>query len=93
MEVELTPDQQTLVEAAVGSGRYRNAEGAVRDALLHWEAEERQRAHLLAMMDAADSDLTAGRFSDYSESTLSQLATEIKREGRSLHEERSAPRT
>ena len=88
MEVELTPDQQAFVQSAVQSGRYRNAEDAVCDAMNRWEEQERSRAELIASIEAAEADIEAGHYRDYTDATLPQLAEELKAEGRALREAR-----
>lgn len=87
MEVSLTAEQQDFVHQAVKSGRYGSPEDAVRDALNRWEAEERMRAEIGAALDEAEADLEAGRYRDYSDSTLPELARELKSEGRVLRED------
>ncbi|MGD1071385.1 MAG: type II toxin-antitoxin system ParD family antitoxin [Bryobacteraceae bacterium] len=84
MEVHLTPEQQAFVQLAVKSGRYRSAEDAVRDAMIRWEEDERMRAETIAALDEAEADLETGRYRDYSESDLPQLARELKSEGRAF---------
>jgi putative addiction module CopG family antidote len=84
MEVRLTPEQQAFVQLAVKSGRYQSAEDAVRDALIRWQEDERLRAETIAALDEAESDLGAGLYRDYSESSLPQLVRELKAEGRAF---------
>jgi Arc/MetJ-type ribon-helix-helix transcriptional regulator len=69
---------------AVRSGRYRNAEDAIRDAIARWEEDERSRVETIAATGEGLADLEAGRFSDYADSTLSQLVQELKTEGRAF---------
>ena len=69
---------------AVRSGRYRNAEDAIRDAIARWEEDERSRVETIAAIDEGLADLEAGRSSDYTDSTLSELAEELKAEGRAF---------
>ncbi len=84
MEVQLTPDQEAFIRQAVASGRYTSAEAAVRDAMARWEERERGRLELLATLDAAQADLNAGLYTDYTDATLPRLAEELKREARDL---------
>ena len=88
MEVRLTDDQQELIQQAVANGRYHSADEAVRAALAAWEENERRRMELIASLEAAEADLEAGRYTDYTEETLDELVEEIKREGRALLEAR-----
>jgi putative addiction module CopG family antidote len=50
MEVRLTPDQEAFVRQAIETGRFQQAEDAVREALSLWEARERKRAEILAAL-------------------------------------------
>jgi putative addiction module CopG family antidote len=84
MEVPLTPEQQAFVQMTVRSGRYRSAEDAIRDAITRWEEDERSRAETIAAVDEGFADLEADRFRDYTDSTLSQLAQELKTEARAF---------
>ena len=82
MEVALTPDQHTLIRQAIESGRFRREEEAVKEALSLWEERELARAGILAALDESEADEEAGRYADYTNETLPQLADELKREGR-----------
>jgi Arc/MetJ-type ribon-helix-helix transcriptional regulator len=82
MEVQFTADQEALIREAIASGRYQTAEDAVREAMARWEESERARIEILAALDEAESDLEAGRYRDYTESTLPQLGDELRREAR-----------
>jgi hypothetical protein len=46
------------------------------------QQDERSRAETVAALDEAAADLEAGRYRDYTDATLSQLARELKAEGR-----------
>jgi Arc/MetJ-type ribon-helix-helix transcriptional regulator len=82
MDVQLTPDQEVLVQKAIESGRLSREEDAVREALFLWEQRERSRIELLASLDEAEADLAEGRFTDWTNDTLPQLFEELKREAR-----------
>jgi putative addiction module CopG family antidote len=82
MEIQLTPDQEAFIRQAVASGRYPSTEHAVRHALARWEEYERARLELLSSLDEAELDLEKGRYTDYTEATLPNLADELKREAR-----------
>jgi putative addiction module CopG family antidote len=84
MEIHLTPDQEAFVREAIASGRLHRAEEAVEQALAMWEERERRRVEILAALDVAEADIKAGRFTEYTEDNLPQLAEELKREARSL---------
>jgi len=81
MEVHPTPDQEAFIRQAIESGRLKREEDAVREALSLWEERDRSQTELLAALDEAEADLQTGRFTDYTDETLLQLATELKREG------------
>ena len=84
MQIELTPDQEAFIQSAIADGRYQTPEDAVRDAMAHWEESERRRLELLTAFDEAETDLAAGRFTEYTQAGLPQLAEELKQEGRKL---------
>ena len=86
MTFEPTPDQQAFINQAVASGRYRNAEDAIQDAIARWEEDERARLELLAALDDAEADILAGQYLDYRNETLPQLAEELKYEARALRD-------
>jgi putative addiction module CopG family antidote len=87
MEVNFTAEQEAFIRQAVASGRYRSPEEAVQEALARWQTSERSRLELLSALDEAEADLDAGRFTDYSNATLSDLATELKREARAQRQQ------
>jgi putative addiction module CopG family antidote len=84
MEIQLTPDQEAFVRDAIASGRLSSPEEAVRQALLLWEERERRRVEILAALDAAEADIEAGRFVEYDDDSLPQMAEDLKREARQL---------
>ena len=89
MEIVLTPDQEAFVRQSIASGRYQTAEDAVREALARWEEEQRVRAELLAALDQSEADIRDGHYSDYTNTTLAQLAADLKREARALRDHES----
>jgi putative addiction module CopG family antidote len=86
MEIHLSPDQKAFIRQAIERGRLNREEEAVQEALLLWEERERARVELLAALDEAETDLEAGRFSDYTDKTLPSLADELKNEARALRD-------
>jgi putative addiction module CopG family antidote len=84
MQVDLTVEQEAFIQQAIAIGRYRTAEDAVQDAMARWEESERRHLKLVAALDDAESDLAAGRYSDYTNETLPDLAVELKNEARQL---------
>jgi putative addiction module CopG family antidote len=85
MQVDLTVEQEAFIQQAIASGRYRTAEEAVQEAMARWEEGERARLELMTALDEAESDLAGGRYSDYTDETLPNLAVELKSEARGLH--------
>lgn len=83
MQFEPTPDQQAFIHRAIASGRYRDAEEALRDAMARWEEDERKRVELLAAFDDAEADILAREYIDYTNDTLTRLGDELKHEARS----------
>jgi putative addiction module CopG family antidote len=91
MNVDLTPDQQAFVQKAIESGRLASAEEAVEQALALWEARERRRVEILAMLDEADAELARGEGIPITEESMKALAEEIKENlRRRIAAERSA---
>lgn len=90
MQFEPTPDQEAFIHRATASGRYRNAEEALRDAMARWEEDERRLVELLAAFDDAEADILAGEYTDYANDTLPQLADELKREARAARDNKRA---
>jgi putative addiction module CopG family antidote len=84
MEVQVTADQEAFIRRAIASGRYQNAEEALRDAMARWEEDERARLALLSALDEAEADLASGDFADYDDSGLTELAADLKSEARRL---------
>ncbi len=60
MDVQLTPDQQALVSAAIASGRLHRPEEAMDEALLLWEERERRRLEILAAVELSKASLARG---------------------------------
>jgi Arc/MetJ-type ribon-helix-helix transcriptional regulator len=82
MEVQLTTDQEAFLRRAVETGRYQREQDAINDALAMWEARERRRFEILAVVDQAEASLAHGegrRVATMQQSD--QLADEIKRRG------------
>ena len=47
-----------------------------------WEEHERKRVEILEAINESESDIAAGRYSEYANATLPQLAEELKRDAR-----------
>ena len=82
MEVHLTPDQKAFVGEAIQSGRLRQEEDAVREALALWEERERTRAEILAAIDEAEASFARGEGREATEQSMRELAESIKQRGR-----------
>jgi putative addiction module CopG family antidote len=93
MEVHLTSDQEAFIRQAIESGRFRDPEDAVQEALSLWEGRERKRAEFLASLDEADASLALGEGRTITQESMRELAEEVKRRGQTrLAAEPSAPR-
>ena len=87
------PDQRAFVRQAIEAGRFRGEEDAVQEALSLWEKRERNRAEILAAVDAAEITLDAGKGRAITHQSMRELAAEVKQRGRDrLAAEQSAPR-
>lgn len=82
MEVSLSPDQQAFIRHAIESGRLKDEEQAVREALSLWEERERRRAEILSAVAAADDSLSRSEGRIVTEDSILKLAADIKRRGR-----------
>ncbi|MFN0104089.1 MAG: type II toxin-antitoxin system ParD family antitoxin [Bryobacteraceae bacterium] len=82
MEINLTPGQKAFVRYAIESGRLQRPEEAVEEALVMWEDHERKRVEILMAVDESENDIDAGRYIEYTNATLPQLAEDLKREAR-----------
>lgn len=82
MDVQLTPDQKAFVGQAIQSGRLREEEDAVREALALWEERERTRAEILASVDEAEASIARGEGREITEESMRELAGSIKQRGR-----------
>jgi putative addiction module CopG family antidote len=93
MEVRLTPDQEAFVRQGIEAGRYQSQDDAIAEALALGEERERNRAEILAAVDAAEASLARSEGRAYTEETLHKLAEGVKRRGRArLEAERAARR-
>jgi putative addiction module CopG family antidote len=83
MEIELTPEQQSLVHFGIEQGRFRGPEDAVKDALALWERRENARIDLLAEIAAGESSPESDDIILDSEESFSAFFEDIKQRGRS----------
>jgi Arc/MetJ-type ribon-helix-helix transcriptional regulator len=82
MNVELTADQKDFARKAIEAGRAHREEDVVEEALSMWEERERGRVELLEMIDEAEDDYAAGRYSVINDESPEELAKEISAQGR-----------
>lgn len=82
MEVRLTPDQEAFVRRAIEAGRFGRAEDAVQEALSLWEERERKRAEFMLTLDDAKAAIARGEGHVITQSSMRDLATEVKQRGR-----------
>ncbi|HEV2620058.1 MAG TPA: type II toxin-antitoxin system ParD family antitoxin [Acidobacteriaceae bacterium] len=82
MEVQLTPDQKAFAGQAIQSGRLREEEDAVREALALWEERERTRAEMLAAIDEAEASIARGDAHEITPQAMRELADSVKQRGR-----------
>jgi antitoxin ParD1/3/4 len=80
MNVSLTPELEQLISDKVGTGMYQTASEVVREGLrLLKDRDDRQlRADVRAGFEAVDR----GEYTDYTASTIKNLAAEVKAAGR-----------
>jgi len=82
MEVQLTSDQKAFARRAVESGRLRNEEEAVREALALWEERERRRVAFLANLNDSHASLARGEGRVITQESMRELAAEVRERGR-----------
>jgi putative addiction module CopG family antidote len=82
MEIELTPEQDSLVNLGIEQGRFQRREDAVRDAMALWEERERARLELLAELEAGESSFEEDDVVLDSEEAVAAFFEDIKRRGR-----------
>lgn len=80
MNVSLTPELERLINEKVETGMYQTASEVVREGLrLLKDRDDRQlRADIRAGFEAVDR----GEYTDYTASTIKNLAAEVKAAGR-----------
>jgi Arc/MetJ-type ribon-helix-helix transcriptional regulator len=83
MEVQLSPEQQALVQHAIETGRLDRPEEAMREALSLWEERERRRLDLVAHLEEAEASFARGEGRRVTaREEVIQLADDIKRRAR-----------
>jgi putative addiction module CopG family antidote len=93
MEIELTPEEREFIRYAIETGRLRQAEDAVHEALELWMDREREREEILAALDEAEASLARGEGLTITPESMRDLAEDIKQRGRArIARERKAAR-
>jgi putative addiction module CopG family antidote len=82
MEVHLTADQEAFVRQGIAAGRFRSEADAIAEALSLWEERERNRAEILAAVDAAEASLDRGEGIEVTEESMRELVEGVKKRGR-----------
>ena len=79
----LTEDQKAFVRQGMESGRYRREEDVLAEALALWEERERTRAEILFGIEVAEISLADGAGRVITQSSMRELAEQVKLRGRS----------
>jgi Arc/MetJ-type ribon-helix-helix transcriptional regulator len=82
MQVELTAEQQDFIRRAIETGRVRQAEDAVQQALALSVERERRRDEILAAIDEAEASLARRDGIVITKASMRELAEDVKRRGR-----------
>ncbi len=82
MNVSLTPELDRLVKQKLKSGMYKTASEVVREALRLLKQRDEQFQRLRADVQAGLDQIERGASSDYSATSLRDLASRVKRRGR-----------
>ena len=82
MQIELTSEQREFIRRALETGRLRQEEEAVHEALELWIEREREREEILAAIDEAEASLARGEGLTITPESMRDLAEDIKRRGR-----------
>ena len=82
MEIELTPEQNSLVNLGMEEGRFQRREDAIRDAMALWERRERARLELLAELEAGESCPEEEDIALDSDEAVAAFFEDIKQRGR-----------
>lgn len=86
MTVELTKEQEQLIEQQLASGRFRDKSEVIAKALTLLERHDAALAQVRADVEEGLGDLRAGRSRNYQ--SPQELAEEIKKRGRELKAQR-----
>ena len=81
MRIKLTPEESDLISRAVDTGRLKQPEDAVHQALELWIERERRRDEILAAVDEAEASLARGEGRVITKASMRQLAEEVHQRG------------
>jgi hypothetical protein len=83
MEIDLSPDQEAHI-AALAAGSGRSIEELVQDAVALWEERENTRAlaEFRASLDVAEASFVADKGRVITQTSMRDLAEDVKRRGR-----------
>jgi antitoxin ParD1/3/4 len=82
VNVSLTPELESLVDAKVKTGMYQTASEVIREGLRLLKERDERHAQLRADVRAGFAEIERGRYVDYDDRSLPNLAREIKARGR-----------
>ena len=83
MEIELTPEQDALVQQTMQKGFYRSPQEVIKAALVLWEEHERARLELVeALQEGEDSAARDGWIELDSDEEIAEFFEDVKRRGR-----------
>ena len=91
MKVHISPDQRAFIQEGIESGRFRNEEDALQEALALWEERERRRSEILGAVDKAERSIARGKSRVITPTSMRVLAKRIKQRGRSRMQQRQNP--
>jgi antitoxin ParD1/3/4 len=82
MNISLTPELRSLIDAKVKAGEYQDASDVVREGLRLLKERDAQQAQLRQDVLAGFAEVAMGRFVEYDERTTPNLLRDIKARGR-----------
>jgi Arc/MetJ-type ribon-helix-helix transcriptional regulator len=82
MDIELTPDQKQFARLVIESGRLRDEDEVIGEALALWEERERTRIEVLSALERARASLERGEGRVIDQSSMEALARDVKQRGR-----------
>jgi antitoxin ParD1/3/4 len=82
MNVSLTPELEQMVSEKVGAGMYQTASEVIREGLRLLKERDQRLESLRRDVRAGFEAVERGKFSDYDDSNIRELADRVKRRGR-----------